>query len=548
MCFDDGRVRHNVPRTELLSASNWECDVWNEQIRLLHGEETSTTMPLAYQNHCKADSKRSAKKRTLHNINESPIATKLEHFPLRKSKRLSPRLTFQELFYHRCRTCPQCSLPDCGECESCRINCTTTSIHRQVCIIHMCSKIPIASKQQLSIYGWNYYFDTPQRSPSISNLHPCYQQVRLIAPLLLVNQCNQDDKARSRSIFTALHALPSDEERVKFGSFFEELTGQPLHERCSHSLTSKGYMHEYSNRDGTRTILSGTITKCLKHFIHRTLSFTIKFDAFQSIAAKLPTVSPEITITNTFVIEETVSEQMAWGGYQKYCRSLMVGNQSVNSLVAPYYVDWMTPAKIRYICNPVHQRHPYLTLEFRNCLLRFEVKPSTIKGAGMGLFVKVVNGKDLFLQPGEMLDLGIYAPLKNVDIKSRHISLLKNLIYNWSIETWSFTGKTKGSEACIFDPTDDFTGTRNFTALGSILCYVNETCHSHDVTNVSAQHDPEGNVHYLLGHWEETEGSLIILSGANPLELLVRYAVKSYTFLKNLSITICSHSIYRYLL
>jgi hypothetical protein len=533
--FTDGRIRQNVQRTELLSNSNWECDVWNEQIRLLHGEQANTRMLGAFYDHCRANVdisekhsiSQNFKKRALPSVtNETPTTIKSDFYQQRKSRRLSPRLTLQELFYHRCGTCHLCRSPDCGECESCHINRTTTSRHRQVCIIHMCIKIPIASKQQPSLYGWDYYFYTPftQRTPSICGLHLCYQQLRLVASSPVVNQGNHDPKAKSLSIFSVLHSLVSDEQRVKFGSFFESLTGQPLRERCSHPLISNKYMHEYSNRDVTCTILTGTIKKCWKHFIHRTLSFAVKFDKCQSIAANLPTDSSESRTSgsSTFLIEETVSEQMAWGGYQKYSCSALEENQ--NRLAAPYfYVDWMTPSK-RHILESYH-RYPCLMLECRNCLLQFEAKASRIKGAGTGLFVKVINGKDLVLQPGEMLDLGIYAPLKATDIKTKHVSILKNLIFEWSMETWSFAGKTKSPETCIFDPTDDFTGTRDFNE--SVISFVNETCQIDEIANVSAQYDPEGNVHYLLGHWEEREGTLTISSDGKPMELLVRFEGRS---------------------
>lgn len=532
--FSDGRIRDNVQRNELLSTSNWECEVWVEQLRLLRGEQASATMSRAFYKHCSAmASVKTTKKRPLPNMTETPSSTKQDHYQQRKSKRLSPRLSFQELFYHRCRTCHLCRLPDCGECESCAINRTSTSIHRNVCVLHMCAKIPIASKQQEAMYGWNYFFETPftQRTQSINNLPSCYQQLRLVAPSSsLLNQCNHDTKPKSYSIFSALHALSSDKLRVEFGSFFEALTGQPLNERCSHPLTSRRYVHEYSNRNDTSTNLSGTISKCWKHFIHRTLSFTVTFDTLQSSLVNMPTASPNYNC-KAFTFEEIVSEQMAWGGHKKYCQqhhSYLEDQESNSLLVAPYSVNWMIPSK-QYIVHSLDHRNPDLMLEFRNCLLQFETKPSTIKGAGTGLFVKAVNGKNLVLQPGEMLDLGIYAPLQVGNIKPKHVSMLKNLIYDWSIEAWSFAEKRKSTQGYTYDPTDDFTGTLDLKAKSNLISYINETCQSNEVANISAQHDPEGNVHYLLGHWEENENKFTISSDQKPLELLVRLVVRSHS-------------------
>jgi hypothetical protein len=340
--------------------------------------------------------------------------------------------------------------------------------------------------------------------------------LRLIATSTCVNQSNSKPAAKSQSIFSVLRALLTDKQRVVFGSFFEALTGQLLQERWPHPLLSKGYLHEYSNRDETITILTGTITKCWKHFINRNYSFTVTLNEHQIRATSNYSITERKE--GAFIIDEVVSEEMAWGGYQKFCRSISDKKSNDSNLLdAPYHVNWCVPSKRQL--HRSFQRHPYLKLEFQQSVLQFDAGPSTIKGAGTGLFVRVVNGKDFVLQPGEMLDLGIYAPLKVGDIKPKHIALLKNLIYDWRVETWSFAGKVKRSETCIFDPTDNYTGKRDFN--GNIIAFINETCRSDEVANVSAQYDPEGNVHYLLGHWEESEGQFTVQSGAKPLELLV---------------------------
>ena len=369
----------------------------------------------------------------------------------------------------------------------------------------------------------------------MNNLHPSYQRLRLIAPSsTLPNQNYDDPKVKSLSILAALHELSSDEQRIELGTFFESLLGCPLNEPCFHPLVSKGYIQEYYNLHGTAsTVLTGSITKCWKHFIHRTLSFTVKFDKHSSNTGEMA-ASSSILNGDDFLIEEIVTEPMTWGGYQKFCfhqPSLSDKNQDERiPLVFPHSVIWIVPSK-RSMVDSCNQRHPYLVLEFKNSILQFEAKPSTINGAGMGLFVKSVNGQGLSLQPGEMLDLGIYAPLRVDDIKSKHISMLKNLIYNWSVEPWTFASTIKNTEACIYDPTDDFTGTRHSQAKRNIISYANEICNNDDVATVSAQHDPEGNVHYLLGHWEESEGKFNISSSGKPFELMVRFIVGSYSLL-----------------
>ena len=93
------------------------------------------------------------------------------------------------------------------------------------------------------------------------------------------------------------------------------------------------------------------------------------------------------------------------------------------------------------------------------------------------------------------------------------------MIYEWQIQKWSFETQSYELVDCLFDPTDDYSGERCNDATNNIISYVNEIDGKGQIANVSARHDPEGNVHYLLGHMDEKEGDLLL--NENLCELLV---------------------------
>ena len=83
----------------------------------------------------------------------------------------SSRLTRQEkafnlheLFSKRCRSCFECKLrTDCGRCHACQHNATTSTVRRQVCLLRVCSEIPVAQRAQRMPKDfpqpWRYVFE-----------------------------------------------------------------------------------------------------------------------------------------------------------------------------------------------------------------------------------------------------------------------------------------------------------------------------------------------------------------------------------------------------
>jgi hypothetical protein len=170
----------------------------------------------------------------------------------------------------------------------------------------------------------------------------------------------------------------------------------------------------------------------------------------------------------------------------------------------------------------------------RSFRLEFTAKPSKIPNAGLGVFVTasapacMTNPPECFkLEAGEMVDLGLYAPLRAEDQKKDCTNLIKNVIHKWKPETYSFhpPERTDGSQCDVFDITDDWTGELHQLARENILAYINET-NGKSIPTILAEHDPAGCVHYLMGHHEKAYKSFKIPLDGPEIELFIDYGAK----------------------
>jgi hypothetical protein len=123
------------------------------------------------------------------------------------------------------------------------------------------------------------------------------------------------------------------------------------------------------------------------------------------------------------------------------------------------------------------------------------------------------------LKAGELIDLGIYGPFQIEDQKLEAVFFVKNFVHSRKCDAWSFNA---GDERYQLDITDDYTGDLHATAMSHVLAYVNESDVDHSIT-IKAEHDPEGSVHYLLGHANQSQGSFVAPTDGRELELFVNY-------------------------
>ncbi len=160
------------------------------------------------------------------------------------------------------------------------------------------------------------------------------------------------------------------------------------------------------------------------------------------------------------------------------------------------------PFHRQYTLPTLHSptQHKSTELIVKGHRLRLKVKESRIPNGGLGLFASAApiaaldscqrsRNKALILEEGELIDLGVYAPLRAKDLQSEHVHIVKNFIHNWKSEN---VNETNGTE----------------------------------VPTVFAREDPEGAVHYYLGHSTSGNGRLLIPNDGNELELKVDYGRK----------------------
>jgi hypothetical protein len=165
----------------------------------------------------------------------------------------------------------------------------------------------------------------------------------------------------------------------------------------------------------------------------------------------------------------------------------------------------------------------------RGFRLELNVKPSRIPNAGYGVFLSCMKlmedasddeTVDAFvLKAGELVDLGIYAPFRIQDKKPEAVTFVKNFVHSYKIEKWAFNAKDIRYQ---LDITDDATGNLHAAAKSHIPAYVNES-NDDDLVNIRAEHDPEGSVHYLLGHSIQSQGAFVVPNDGSEVELHVNY-------------------------
>jgi hypothetical protein len=165
--------------------------------------------------------------------------------------------------------------------------------------------------------------------------------------------------------------------------------------------------------------------------------------------------------------------------------------------------------------------------------IELQVLPSKqAPDAGYGLFAcvnAVDNGNNdggnapttVEIPPGVLIDLGVYGPLRPEDRKPWSARLMKSFIFSYHCGSWFF--ETSKEDDAVFDMTDDATGQLHELARRNVLMYANETSGlEQDIQSLWPIYDPEGAVHFYLGHPDPDQGPLVLPIGT-PVELLVDY-------------------------
>lgn len=363
----------------------------------------------------------------------------------------------------------------------------------------MCFNIDPLQKAQPAIgfsTGWAFYFEDRRGASSLStgSQTKC-QGLRIIGP----------DGQKYSSIEAAARRDESEANtETKKQQFCAHLGFLSSQIDIHHVLIGRGYCREWTDVTGRNKIIFGVITSCSKTDEEMNPIFTVKYD---ESACKFLNAIPNSFET---VIERSqeIEADLAWGGCFCFERKKFL-NCGKGSVIAN--LDRTTPC--RHLVVPDMRREamveneggklPQLTLVVRGYQLVFSVKPSTIPNAGNGLFVKCTYCRNNIrekrassfnsfgLSPGELLDLGVYAPFRSEDKKHSTVFNNKNYVFSMACEEWNFNSN---DDDYIYDITDDKTGEVHEEARKHVLMYINECSSSNQSPSIHAELDPEGCV------------------------------------------------------
>jgi hypothetical protein len=285
-----------------------------------------------------------------------------------------------------------------------------------------------------------------------------------------------------------------------------------------HVLIGKGFRRDWIDVKGNRKVIYGKITGVNQHCFERgAMEFTVAYNEKSRALANAGFADSGVSVPK---LPTTLPSSYAYGA------CLALNPNCIRPDATPFHWSWLIP-DVRhedFVLDHEGRWTPRLTLQFHGFHIVLEAKKSTIPNAGKGVFVSCTSlmgdSKIFQLSKGELLDLGVYAPFRREDYKVQHISLLKNFVHGGSCEEFFFDTLT-GDEH-VLDITDDASGQLHTLAARHIPAYVNET-DGHMTPTVFAGHDPEGAVHYLLGHHRENDGPFKMPADGTEREIFIDY-------------------------
>jgi hypothetical protein len=183
---------------------------------------------------------------------------------------------------------------------------------------------------------------------------------------------------------------------------------------------------------------------------------------------------------------------------------------------------WVVPDNFQRVTNLV-DGSPMITFSQDGFDFVLSRAPSEIQGAGHGLFLTVTSTSEeiteLKLEPGQLIDLGIYGPLSQEDFTEMNDHLTKCFLYNNLPKVYVFQSYRPGYSV---DPIDGATGELNEQTQKSLLVYANETDGKPtSKPSLHVKHDAHGAIHYLLGHADDDRSGPLVIKCNTTIELKV---------------------------
>lgn len=385
----------------------------------------------------------------------------------------------------------------------------------------MCEKIDEVDKLQPAKgfpAGWTFYFDRDERNTGLK-----VREERL--GVYLVSPASK----KYRTATLAINDNDLGHDRTRRYLFYKQIGASPLERVVDHPLLNEPYSIEWINAHGERLSLHGKVSFIENNILEGGLHFTITY----SVASR-DFVNSYYKGYGAIAIPpaEKLNELSAWGGclmYQSKHRQKKKPLNLSNRIRFPR--KWLVPDLYRNIsiqCQDKSNKSlPCVIIHYACFELRFLVKTSTIPNAGYGVFLSCqpLDDEDsqryFELLPGELLDFGVYAPLRAEDRKNEHRFLIKSFIHKFKCESYVFDTRDHDD---AYDITDDLTGTMHSEARKHIPPYVNETNEwRHRIPEVQAMYDPQGSLHYLLGYLETESKSFKVPADGIEREIFIDY-------------------------
>ncbi|CAJ1946017.1 unnamed protein product [Cylindrotheca closterium] len=315
-------------------------------------------------------------------------------------------------------------------------------------------------------------------------------------------------------------------------------------------LLEHGYCAEWIDKDGKKLCVFGTVTEYVPTHANDDDEDKEKKGEYLTIEYAEQSRSllnnNHTQIKNLSILDiQPVNIARAWGGcllYQeKQGRMQAVNDGSSIPLPiyspipncqetiqrAPFPLCWRVPDL--YTRATIWQKSapnmPCLCLQYSGFQLEFTVRPSTIPNSGNGVFLSItsllhpplctatttttttasISGiqhhkKNLpvfSLAPGEVLDIGVYAPLTSQDETPDYIMLVRSFLQSFWCDSYSMNSR---SNEAVFDITHG-RGELIPEAKQSILPFVNERNDwETNRAEIELMEDPQGAFHYVLGY------------------------------------------------
>lgn len=484
-----------------------------------------------------------------------------------ESHAVSSSMTLEKLLENKCGECVNCTKDDCGRCASC-----VSHPNTQVCIQKMCCQFSVHEKAQpmppeaMFPDGWKFVIDPTmtreayQRGkvpvkgteglkilPPILSRGTYYSvegaighhpvSLRRVRPRIFYAHIGVVTASRSLTGRYKIEYESSDDEpaltRPNKLHRADAISSDEIKATDDHFLVGRNFCFMWTNLNRQNKMVHGKVTECEKHVgSGEAVRFRVTYSPQLMQVLNLNNIGHWLVIPESQVLPSP----LVFGGCILYEQYMQVDNdvsplQSYLSTEKPFYWSWIT-ADLSHE-ELVHSNYgeplPRLTLMLRGFRLELSVKPSRIPNAGYGVFLSCMKlmedasddeTVDAFvLKAGELVDLGIYAPFQIQDKKPEAVTFVKNFVHSYKIEKWTFNAKDIHYQ---LDITDDVTGNLHAAAKSHIPAYVNES-NDDDLVNIRAEHDPEGCVHYLLGHSIQSQGAFVVPTDGSEVELHVNY-------------------------